>query len=84
MGPDISTYSDEIGCTALGCLCPGNRKSKHLGLQLLCLKGLVTKFLWKMLSDSKEKKQAGGFKTMCFHSLNCKKIIFLNHSWDGY
>lgn len=55
VGPDTSTYSDETDCTGLGSLCPGKRKSKRLMLQLLCLKGLVTKFLWKMLSDSREK-----------------------------
>lgn len=51
VGPDTSTYSDETDCAGLGSLCPGKRKSKHLGLQMLCLRGLVTKFLWKMLSD---------------------------------
>lgn len=83
VGFNISTYSSEADCTGLDYICPGKGKSKHLRLQLLCLKGLVTKFLWKMLSDSRKKKQAGGFKTMYFHFLNCKKIFLLNHSWDG-
>lgn len=40
-------------------LFPGKRKSKskHLRLQLLCLKGLVINFLWKMLSDSRKKSK---------------------------
>lgn len=62
LGSNISTYSSEADCTGLDYICPGKGKSKNLRLQLLCLKGLVTKFLWKMLSDSRKKKASWWFQ----------------------
>lgn len=49
--PDIFTYG-----LYLPCLCPVKRRSKYLRLQLFCLKSLVTKYLYKMVSDSRGEK----------------------------
>lgn len=45
-----------IGFTGLSLSLSQKRRSKCLSLQLFCLKDLVIKCLWKMLSDSRGKK----------------------------
>lgn len=87
VGSNISTYSSEADCTGLDYICPGKGKSKHLRLQLLCLKGLVTKFLWKMLSDFQtvgKKSKLVVSKLCAFIFWTARKFSFqITHGMDN-